>query len=85
MSIRLSRAAWVAVALAAVVVVAVLAVVAGLWAAIGDNDISLAGWFAMIFGAVVTLALGIGLMSLVFFSSRHGYDDGPGGVDRDGG
>jgi hypothetical protein len=75
MKIRLSRATWIGVALAVGALVAVLAIVAGLWAAIGNSDISAAGWVAMIFGVVLTLALGIGLMSLVFFSSRHGYDD----------
>jgi hypothetical protein len=29
----------------------------------------------MIFGVVVALALGIGLMALVFISSRRGYDE----------
>ena len=36
---------------------------------------STAGWAAMLLGIVVTLALGIGLMSLVFLSNRRGYDD----------
>ena len=52
-----------------------LAIVAGMWAAIGDAEISLAGWVAMVLGVLVTLALGIGLMALVFISSRRGYDD----------
>jgi hypothetical protein len=71
----MSRAAWIGVAITAAALIGVLAVVAGLWAAIGDSDISAAGWVAMILGVVVTLALGIGLMSLVFVSSRYGYDD----------
>jgi hypothetical protein len=33
-----------------------------------------AGWAAMAFGIVATLALGIGLMALVFYSSRSGRD-----------
>lgn len=33
------------------------------------------GWFALILGVVISLALGAGLMALVFFSSRRGYDD----------
>ena len=45
------------------------------WSGLGDAEISLAGWLAMGFGIVVTLALGIGLMALVFISSRHGYDE----------
>jgi fatty acid desaturase len=78
----LARAAWIGLAIAVASLIAVVAVVAGLWAAIGDSEISAGGWVAMIFGVVMTLALGIGLMSLVFFSSRHGYDEGTGGVDR---
>jgi hypothetical protein len=56
-------------------VLAVVVAIAEFWSGIGDSEISLAGWFAMGLGIIVTLALGIGLMSLVFFSSRGGYDD----------
>jgi hypothetical protein len=63
------------VALATIVVVGVLAVVASLWAAVGDTQISAGGWAAMVLGVLVALAVGIGLMALVFFSSRHGYDE----------
>jgi|ERR1051326_83824 protein-S-isoprenylcysteine O-methyltransferase Ste14 len=67
--------ARVAVAVAAIVVLGVLAVVASLWASVGNTQISAAGWAAMALGVLVALALGMGLMALVFFSSRHGYDD----------
>ena len=77
----MARSTWIAVAAAAIAVVAVLAIVSGMWAAIGDVDISAAGWVAMALGVLVTLALGIGLMALVFISSRHGYDE----ADRDRG
>jgi len=63
------------VALAIIVVVAVVVVIAEFWSGLGDSEISLAGWFAMGLGILVTLALGIGLMSLVFFSDRSGYDE----------
>jgi protein-S-isoprenylcysteine O-methyltransferase Ste14 len=63
------------VAIAALVVLGVIAVVVSLWAGIGSSEISLAGWLAMGFGVIVTLALGIGLMTLVFISSRQGYDE----------
>jgi hypothetical protein len=65
----------IAVALAITVVVAVVVVIAEFWSGIGDSEISFAGWLAMGLGILVTLALGIGLMSLVFFSSRSGYDE----------
>jgi hypothetical protein len=30
---------------------------------------------AMVFGAVVMIALGCGLIALMYYSRRHGYDD----------
>ena len=70
-----SNRTWIALALASVTVFAVAAVVAALWSGLGQSEISFAGALAMIFGVVVALALGIGLMSLVFISSRRGYDE----------
>jgi hypothetical protein len=72
------RSTWIAVGIAAAVVIGVTAVVAGLWSDVGRSRISTGGWIAMVLGAVVTLALGIGLMTLVFISNRRGYDE-PGG------
>jgi hypothetical protein len=71
----LPRSTWLILAGAALAVVVVIAAVAGLWGGVGNNQISAAGWAAMILGVLLTLALGIGLMSLVFYSDRHGYDD----------
>lgn len=70
-----------AVAIAAAMLGVVGSVVMSLWLGIGDSEISTAGWLALGLGIVLTLGLGIGLMALVFFSSRHGYDEGsrPGG------
>jgi hypothetical protein len=72
---RRSTSTWIAVALAITTVLGVVVVIAEFWSGIGDSDISPAGWFAMGLGIIVTLGLGIGLMSLVFFSSRGGYDE----------
>jgi TRAP-type C4-dicarboxylate transport system permease small subunit len=33
------------------------------------------GYVAMILGVVFSLVVGCGLMALLFYSSRHGYDD----------
>jgi len=66
------------IAIAAAVVIVVIAVCVGLWGIVGTSEISVAGWVAMIFGIIATLALGIGLMALVFISNRRGYDE----VDR---
>ena len=38
------------------------------------TPMSAAGYVAMALGVVVTLALGVGLMMLIFYSSRHDQD-----------
>ena len=43
--------------------------------AIGDVRMSTTGVVALIGGAVMALAVGGGLMALVFYSARRGYDD----------
>ncbi len=53
----------------------VVAVAISLWRQAGGVQITTAGVVAMVFGILATLALGIGLMALVFISSRRGYDD----------
>lgn len=68
---------WVALAiLILLLVLAIIFMVVG-WTS-GDmstgQQMSGAGYVAMTFGIVATLALGIGLMTLVFYSSRKGHD-----------
>ncbi len=67
---------WAAVAGGVLAVAAAGMAIAIFWNALGASQISAAGWLAMILGVVVTLALGIGLMTLVFVSNRRGYDEG---------
>ena len=70
-----STLSWVAAAIAGAIVLVIAFVIAAEWTGIGDSEISGAGWLAMGLGVIVTLALGIGLMALVFISSRRGYDE----------
>ena len=55
----------------------VVTISVGNWNFVGNSGIDLNGWIALILGVVVTLAVGIGLMTLVFVSNRRGYDDPP--------
>jgi hypothetical protein len=71
---------WIALAIAILIVAAAVIESAGTWQALGASEISLAGWLAMGLGILFTVALGGGLMALVFFSNRGGYDD----QDRNG-
>ena len=65
---------WLVAAIAAIVVAVLIVVSVRNWESIGDSGIGVNGWIALVLGIVVTLALGIGLMALVFISNRRGYD-----------
>ncbi len=71
------NAALLAGVLGAILAVAIVMAV-DVWSGAGDTGMSVHGYIAMGLGAIVTLLLGGGLMALVFFSSRHGYDDAAG-------
>jgi len=63
------------IAFLAVILVATLLAGIYLWWSLGDVDISIHGLIAMTLGCLVSLALGGGLMFLVFYSNRRGHDD----------
>ena len=48
---------------------------AAAWAHLGGDSSPLYGYVAIAGGVLVSLLVGGGLMALVFYSSRHGYDD----------
>jgi hypothetical protein len=71
---QLSAAGWFALC----VLVGFLAIgiwygIAG-WRSLGYVEISAFGWIALIMGSLITVAVGAGLMALVFYSSRHDLD-----------
>jgi hypothetical protein len=72
-----SLTSWIAAGGALLLVAVVIVIAVGNWSGIGDAGIDLNGWIALGFGVLATLALGIGLMSLVFISNRRGYDEPP--------
>jgi hypothetical protein len=59
--------------LVGLLVLAIIFLIVG-WGAPEDAQMSGAGWTAKVFGIIVTLALGGGLMALMFYSSRSGHD-----------
>ena len=44
------------------------------WTSMAGVQMSGWGWLFLVLGVVVTIALGAGLMALVFYSSRHDMD-----------
>ena len=49
------------------------------WVRLGGEPIPFYGYVAIAGGVLFSLLVGGGLMALVFYSSRHGYDDLSGG------
>ncbi|MDR3421521.1 MAG: hypothetical protein P4L80_09830 [Xanthobacteraceae bacterium] len=45
------------------------------WLTVQGPPMPAVGYVAMGFGIVLSLLVGCGLMALVFYSSRHGYDE----------
>ena len=69
-----------------VLVFALLALLAGAvwfaasaWIRLEGPAVSAEGYLALGFGILFSLVVGCGLMALMFYSSRHGYDDQAGG------
>jgi hypothetical protein len=48
---------------------------ASAWLSVDGPPMPAAGYVAMILGIVISLVVGCGLMALLFYSSRHGYDE----------
>jgi hypothetical protein len=47
------------------------------WTLANGTDVPTSGYVAMALGVIVSLAVGFGLMALIFYSSRKGYDEPP--------
>ncbi|AZU04938.1 putative signal peptide [Glycocaulis alkaliphilus] len=65
---------WLLAAVLGAMLIGAIALSARLWTSM-DNAVGAHGWAALIIGAVLTFVVGAGLMALVFFSSRRGYDE----------
>jgi hypothetical protein len=63
------------IALVAILVLAILWAIYA-WNSV-DAEMSVHGYVAMILGIIFSLVVGCGLMALVFYSNRRGYDEPP--------
>ena len=70
----LSAAGWIALAILLGLLLASLWYAVQVWTAMSGVQLSGWGWTFLVAGIVVTVGLGAGLMALVFYSSRHNYD-----------
>lgn len=67
------------IAVAVVIVLALAAIGVYTWESLGAVAMDRNGYVALVLGVLGTIGLGCGLMALVFFSHRHGYDEEVGG------
>ena len=56
---------------------------ASAWISLEGPPMPVEGYVALAFGILFSLVVGCGLMALMFYSSRHGYDDQAGGNSDD--
>jgi len=69
--------AWLLVAVLVALLVAAIAYAYEGMTFGGDVQMPTAGYVSLVLGIVASLIVGIGLMALVFYSSRSGYDEPP--------
>ena len=71
---KLGPAGWIALAVLAGFLAVSVWYALKVWNSLAGVHMSRFGWTFLVLGAVVTVALGAGLMALVFYSSRHDMD-----------
>jgi hypothetical protein len=70
----LGAAGWLAVGVLAGFLAGAVFYFVRAWGDVSDVSMPPAGWLFLVLGAIVTIAVGAGLMGLLFYSSRHGKD-----------
>jgi hypothetical protein len=83
-SARLGVGSWT-ILIVLVLLLAVTFVIVYLgWTLASGTDVPASGYVAMALGVIVSLGVGFGLMALIFYSSRKGYDEPPVLIPPDG-
>ena len=76
-SARLGVGSWIILIVLLSLLVATGVVVYLGWTLGNGADVPTSGYAAMALGVILSLAVGFGLMALLFYSSRKGYDEPP--------
>jgi flagellar basal body-associated protein FliL len=74
---RLGVGSWIILIVLLLLLVATGVVIYFGWRLGNGTDVPTSGYAAMALGVIVSLAVGFGLMALLFYSSRKGYDEPP--------
>ncbi len=73
--------AWSLAVVSALLLSAAAGVAWHLWSELDGVDIGWQGYLALGLGVLMSLIVGVGLMALVFYSARRGYDEQGGAPD----
>ena len=76
-SARMGVGSWIILIVLLSLLVATGVVIYRGWTLANGTDVPTSGYAAMVFGVIISLAVGFGLMALIFYSSRQGYDEPP--------
>lgn len=71
---KLGPGGWFAIIVLVGFLIAAIVYAVQAWNAMSGVQVSPLGWLFLVLGVVVTIIVGGGLMALVFYSSRHNYD-----------
>ena len=77
MSARMGVGSWIILIVLLSLLAATGVVIYFGWTRGNGTDVPTSGYAAMAFGVIISLAIGFGLMALLFYSSRKGYDEPP--------
>lgn len=76
-TVRMGAGSWTILIVLLSLLAATLVIVYFGWTSTKETDVPTSGYVAMAIGVIFSLAVGFGLMALVFYSSRKGYDEPP--------
>ena len=71
----MGRGSWAILVVLVMVLIATGVVAFKGWTGAAGTDVPASGYISLAIGVIFSLAVGIGLMALVFYSSRAGYDE----------
>jgi len=81
---RLGLGSWTILVVLFLLLAGTFAIVYFGWTLANGTDVPVSGYVAMVFGVFASLGVGFGLMALIFYSSRKGYDEPPVLISPDG-
>jgi hypothetical protein len=74
---RLGIGSWIILLVLLSLLAATAVIIYFGWVLGTGTDVPASGYVAMALGVIFSLAVGFGLMALIFYSSRNGYDEAP--------